>query len=118
MKEISAKDGAEYSYDRLFPHNPDSSRLLVGCPTADYSASRIAMAVEDADARLLNLNLTSLSQSPSTVAVALRVSHRDPERVARSLERYGYEIISVETTSAADDTLRRRYEELMHILNL
>ncbi|MDE6684329.1 MAG: hypothetical protein K2J94_04020, partial [Duncaniella sp.] len=47
------------SLERLFPPRDESSRLLVSCITSDYSASRIARAVEDADAHLLNLNVTT-----------------------------------------------------------
>lgn len=118
IKDLAAKDIKTNQLEVLFPHNPDSSRLLIGCAAADYSASRIAQAVEDADARLLNLNVTSLAGDSSEVVVALRVGHLNPERVARSLERYGYDIISIETDGVSDDTLRRRYEELMRILDI
>ena len=117
MKDLVAKDINTNQLDVLFPHNPESSRLLVGCPAQDYSASAIARAVEDADARLINLNVTSLGTPPAGV-VALRVGHISPERVARSLERYGYEILSVECDDTADDTLRRRYGELMKMLDI
>lgn len=104
--------------EAFFPHNPDSSCLTVACAAADYAASRIARAVEDADAPLLNLNVTSGNSADSHVMVALRVGHRNPERVARSLERYGYNVLSVDADGADDDTLRQRYEELMRYLRL
>lgn len=106
----------------IFPPNPESSRLLIGLPKADFMASHIARAVEDADARLLNLNVTSLpSAVPSGVVVDLRVSHRNPERVVHSLERHGYDVLSVLSPDASDDsdeTMRRRYDELMYLLSL
>ena len=81
-------------------------------------ASRIARAVEDADARLLNLNVTSLSSEQAQLVVDLRVDHRNPERVARSLERYGYTILNTDAGMLDDDTTRSRYEELMKYLSL
>ncbi len=103
----------------LFPENPDSSRLLIGCNPLDFAASRIAHAVEDCDARLLNLNVTSIETGGGLLAVSLRISHRDPDRVARSLERYGYEVLSTESNDgASDDRLRQRYDELMKYLSL
>lgn len=119
-KEIAVKDKIFDRLDVFFPQNPESSRLLLACRTADFSASRIACAVEDCDARLLNLNVTSLTLEADELAVALRVSHRDPSRVAASLERYGYRIVSLESCpgSRADVELRSRYDELMHYLNM
>lgn len=78
---------------RLFPRNPDSSRLTVACAPADYSASRIARAVEDCDVHLLNLNVTDESTSDGRMLIELRVNRRDPSGVARSLRRYGYDVL-------------------------
>ena len=104
----------------IFPPDPESSRILIGLPRVDFMASHIARAVEDADARLLNMNVTGLpAATPAGVVVDLRVSHRNPERVTRSLERHGYSVLSIDTPeSSTDETLRRRYDELMHILSL
>lgn len=89
------------SLERLFPHREESSRLLVGCIPAEYSASRIARAVEDADAHLLNLNVTSDGERMDNRIIAeLRVSHRSPMAVARSLERYGYDPYCVSGTDS------------------
>ena len=117
-KDLAAKDFKNDQIEVFFPHNPDSSRLLIGCRTADFSASRIAHAVEDADARLLNLNVTSLQSPGADLVVALRISHRDAHRAATSLERYGFSVINIEDTPDSDDTIRRRYEELMRILEI
>lgn len=105
---------------RLFPPVDESSMLLVACRRGDYSASRIARAVEDCDAHLLNLNVTSDTDSADSGIIAeLRISHRNPESVARSLERYGYEVVGTDEPLEADDTLmRQRYDEFMHYLNV
>lgn len=99
--------------DYLYPPVNESSRLLVGCNPEDYSASRIAHAVEDCNAQLLNLNVTMpnfdvkgnkenyFSDSKFPVVIDIRVNHRNVERISRSLERYGYSIL--ETSSTADD---------------
>ncbi len=110
----------EPSLDRLFPPREESSRLLVSCLPSDYSASRIARAVEDADAHLLNLNVTTDGERLDNRVVAeLRVSHRSPLAVARSLERYGYEVVDVEHDSLADDEVAsQRLNELMYYIDL
>ncbi len=117
-KDLATKENKNRQFEAFFPPNPDSSRLLVGCAQGDYSASRIAHAVEDADASLINLNVTSLESQAAQIVVALRVDHRDPDRVARSLERYGYTILSVEAADPGDETIRLRYEELMRYINM
>lgn len=106
--------------ERLFPDYGESSTLYISCHSSDYSASKIAHAVEDCNAHLINLNVTSDNDPESgRVGVELRVNHLDPEAVARSLERYGFEVNSVYAPSAADDSvMRHRYEELMHYLNI
>ena len=110
----------EPSLDRLFPPREESSRLLVSCLPSDYSASRIARAVEDADAHLLNLNVTTDGERLDNRVVAeLMVSHRSPLAVARSLERYGYEVVDVEHDSLADDEVAsQRLNELMYYIDL
>lgn len=103
----------------LFPVLPDSSHLLIGTGREDFMATRIAHAVEDVNANLLNMNVTGLNDSENRHIVALRVDHRDPERVARSLERYGYNILDIrkEDGSATDD-MTTRLDELMHYLSI
>ncbi|MBD5251648.1 MAG: hypothetical protein HDR97_05800 [Bacteroides sp.] len=111
---------SEPSLERLFPRLEESSRLLVSCLPSDYSASRIARAVEDADAHLLNLNVTTDGERLDNRMVAeLRVSHRSPLAVARSLERYGFEVVDIDHSALASDPLADdRLSELLYYLDL
>jgi hypothetical protein len=81
---------------RLYPQNPESSRFEVVCHRADYSASRIAHAVEDCDAHVINLNVTADVVDGDCIVVDLRVEHRNMISVVRSLERYGYVVIPID----------------------
>lgn len=121
VQNLAFAAGAEATLERLFPKMEESSTLVLTCRRGDYSASRIARAVEDADAHLLNLNVTADSErSDSRIVAELRISHRDPEAAARSLERYGFEIIDLEGSAYADDDslMRSRYDELMRYLQI
>lgn len=115
----SCGDGTQ-ALRRLLPERNDCSELTVTCHPADYSASAVARAVEDCDAHLLNLNLTSDTTPAGEAVVELRVGLLDPSGVARSLERYGYTVASMRSSAESSDeaTARRRAEELMHYLSV
>lgn len=123
-KELSAKDIKKLSIEQLFAPAADTSSLLVACDRREYSASRLARAVEDADAHLLNLNVTSLlaDDAPDgTVVVALRVGRRDALAVARSIERYGYDVLDFSGDTGDDDsydTARRNADTLLRLLEM
>lgn len=118
-KELQPKELKFPDFDSLFPAVPDSSRILAGCRRSDYSASRVATAVEDCDAHLLNLNVTDLGDEEMPVVFDLRVNLRNAESVARSLERYGYRILLAESGDRADDTtLRERLDEVLRYINM
>lgn len=103
----------------LMPFLPEASELTVACAGEDYSASRIARAVEDCDAHLVNLNVTAGTAPGGMTIIHLRVTHREPGAVARSLERYGYDVVdTTAATDTADDDARRRALEAAHYLSL
>lgn len=103
----------------LFPSVADSSHILVGTGHEDFMASRIAHAVEDADANMINMNVTGMTSAHDRHIIEIRVNHRDPERVARSLERYGYNILDVKSgDGSTNEQLTERLDELMHYLSI
>lgn len=106
--------------DAIWPEQPDASRLLVACSPVDYSASALAKAVEDCDAQLLGLSVTAMRDSLSRPVVALTVSALSADGVARSLERYGYEVIHTESASDSPRSSRdlSRLNELLHYLEM
>lgn len=112
--------GREELLDAIYPAG-DGAELLIAVAPGDYSASRIARAVEDCDRHLLNLNVMSgRTAETERLLVAVRIdSHGGLPAVERSIERYGYDVIA---TSAADvepdDEGRRRVEELLHLLEI
>lgn len=114
----------ETAVDRLFPFLDESSSLTVACHRADYSAGLIARAVEDCDAHLVNLNVTSdnfrdADPTDDTVVIELRVNHRDPSSIVRSLERYGFRVLATDSADDADDeAVRRRLDEFLRYLEV
>ena len=118
-KELVSKDFKTYQVDDLYPAIEGASHLLIGCRRTDYSASRIARAVEDSDAHLLNLNLMLDESGVYDLLVDIRVNRRSGESVARSLARYGFDVLNFTPgEDEADSTLRERVEELLRYLNV
>ena len=108
-------------YARLFPQLQESTELTVVIPASQYSASAIAHAVEDADAHLLNLNVVAGTTPNSRTTAEKRVNHSRGESVARSLERYGFEVIGMTVSGAGtdiSDTTASRARALLHMLDL
>ncbi len=77
---------------RMIAARDDCSVITVECAPGDYSASRIAHAVEDTDAHLVDL--WSVPANGGKVRVTLRVRRDDPSVTVHSLERYGYDVVS------------------------
>lgn len=103
----------------LFPQLNESTELTITCPPSQYSASAIAHAVEDADAHLLNLNVTAGTEPNSLTTVVLRVNHSRGESVAKSLSRYGYETIKIAVPNGITSVeMVDRVRELVHYLNV
>lgn len=118
-KQIVSKDFKTHQIDELYPMHEGSSHLLIGCRGADYAASRIVNAVEDCDATLLNLNVMLDPDNRYELLVDIRVNRVSGASIARSLERYGYDVIEFESDSEVDDELtRRRIEELLRYINI
>lgn len=123
-REATRHTAIQQSAERYTLPWADRSTLTVSIRPENYSASVIARAVEDCDAHLLGLELqnTPDADNPS-LTVSLTVSHRSPMAVARSLDRYGYELISAsssddDNTLINDDTLSRRVAELLRRLEV
>jgi hypothetical protein len=104
------------------PPLDDASELTVACVGRDYLGSALARAVEDCDAHLINMNVTDGFTDDGRMLVHLRVNRRNAAAVARSLQRYGYEVVGgIDPADVADgrtDELRRRAAELLHILEI
>lgn len=83
---------------RMIAPRDDCSIIEVECTPQDYSASSLAHAVEDSEAHLVDV--LSVPAENGMLRVSLRVRHSDPSAAARSLERYGFNVI--DTYSSAN----------------
>lgn len=104
------------------PFLDDWSIVSAQCRPSDYSASVVARAVEDCDAHVYNLNVTDLGDADHPMLVfEIRANHRNGASIARSLERYGFDVLSVAGSGDAagdSDTARERFDNLMRYLEI
>lgn len=121
LEKILPKDDKSAFERHIYPDIEDWSVLIVTCSRSDYSASRIAHAVEDCDCHLLNLNVTAGCDGDSDrPLIELRVSATNVTSVARSLERYGFEVLDMRSSSASlvSTTDNSRIEHLLRLLDV
>lgn len=103
--------------ESLISARDDSSVITLQCAPGDYSASRIAMAVEDTDTHLVDL--WTHPTDGGMVEVNLRVRRDDPSTVVHSLERYGYEVVNASGKTYRDaETTAMRLLELNTLLGV
>lgn len=115
---MTSKDIVTNDLGRLFPANSEASRLVIKCPRHHYLASQLARAVEDCDANVLNLNVTSDTTPDSELLVELRVDRRDAHAVARNIERYGYDVIECHDVHEDSDSRPTAIDELIRYLDI
>lgn len=95
----------------------DCSLVTILCNPADYSASILTHACEDAGAPVVDL-LTQPADSRSII-VTLRLRCDDPSPAVHNLERYGYEVSQAEGNNYTDAMVSaERLLELQALLNV
>ncbi len=127
-RRLGVKDGGELvgiidsdsllgGIGRMIAARDDCSLITLECAPVDYSASRIAHAVEDTDTHLVDL--WSVPSDGGKMRVTLRVRRDDPSAVVHSLERYGYEVVSVYGNDYGDSEIAAlRLLELKTLMNI
>lgn len=103
----------------MFPTVEESVELSMECEAGEFSASRIARAIEDCDAHLLNMNVTSKKGDGGVMTVMLRAGMRNVALAISSLERYGYRVVEVYgSDSNGDSTLSERINDMLRRMNV
>jgi acetoin utilization protein AcuB len=83
----------------------------------DFSLSEIGKIIEDNDARVLSLFVTSHSES-AKVEVTIKLNKMDIQPLIQTFQRYDYTIKESYFESEYYDGLRDRYDQLMTFLNI
>lgn len=92
--------------------------IEIECIPHDFSASRLAQAIEDTNSHLDGF-WTYPSPCGEMTRIVMRVRRRDPQRVISSLERYGFSIVDVYHDDHSDaETNIMRLFELQTLMNI
>lgn len=118
MTENSFDTPTTLSFEELFPPVADELTFTVSAPVADFRVSRLAQAVEDCDARLVNMNITDLGGPSAPVVAEIRVDGQSRERIVRALLGYGYYVDGEIDDNAEIGTFRDRVNELLLYLDI
>ncbi|MDE6560547.1 MAG: hypothetical protein K2K75_04115 [Muribaculaceae bacterium] len=95
----------------------DCSLVTLECSPADYSASILTHACEDAGAPVVDLLTQPADQMH--IRVTLRLRCDDPTPAIHNLERYGYEIAEAEGNHYTDSMIAaERLLEVQMLLNV
>jgi hypothetical protein len=82
----------------------------------DYSMQQISRIIEENNAKILS---TSVSPGEGgKIEVNIKINQPDLNPILSSFERFGYFIKASYQESAYTEDLRKRYDELMRILNI
>lgn len=101
------------------PFSPEATRFSLLCRRSDYSAGRIAAAIEDCNTHVLNLNVTSDAPDSDSLIVDVRVDRNDISALARSLARYDYIVVDSDNADGImDEKGRRRLAEFLRYLDV
>ncbi len=114
--EITKRKRKLTTQDTLIQRD-DCSMVTLLCSPADYSASILTHACEDAGAPVVDL-LTQPADHNS-ISVTLRLRCDDPTPAIHNLERYGYEVADAEGNNYADAVIAaERLLEVQMMLNV
>lgn len=96
--------------------NQPGGIIVLKVNNKDYYASQITQIVEENDARLLSLFVSSEPDS-TELNVTLKVNKQDLSGILQTLGRYGYEI-KASFFDEDQDYLQDRYDSLMNYLSI
>lgn len=95
----------------------DCSIIIVECTPENFSASKIAHAIEDADAHLFDM--ISTPTDSGMVRITLRIGHIDPSAAIRSIERYEMTVVDAFASNfKSAEISSQRLHELSVYLNI
>jgi len=103
-------------FSRYAAVNQPGGIIVLKVNNKDYYASQIVQIIEENDAHLLSLYISSEPDS-TELDITLKVNKQDLSGILQTFGRYGYEI-KASFFDEDDDYLQDRYDSLMNYLSI
>jgi CBS domain-containing protein len=113
---ITQDDIIQY-YAKSFSFTENGSIIVLKTSKRDYSLAEISRIIEMENATILSSFLTKNPNSEE-ILLTLKLNVQDLQRIIATLERYDYEIKATFAETEYIDSLKERYDSLMHFLNV
>jgi len=113
---ISSSDLLNY-YARTASFSEKGSIIILEMQRRDYSLAEIARITESENAIILSSFVESVGDG-SLLQVTLKVNLEFMDGIMSGFERFGYKVKATFNEGEAVDTLRERYDSLIHYLNV
>lgn len=97
--------------------NEPGGILILEMNQHDYTLTQIARIVEENNAKILSVFITSLPES-TLIEVTIKINTTDLDRIIQTFHRYDYTIKETFQKGRFHEDLKRRYDELMNYLNM
>ena len=116
-KGLITQDDIIQFYANSFSFTENGSILVIKTSKRDYSLAEISRIIEMENAAILSAFLTQSSDSEE-ILVTIKLNVLDIQRIIATLERYEYTIKATFSETEYLDSLKERYDSLMHFLNV
>lgn len=104
-------------YANSFSFTERGSIVVIKTTQRDYLLSEISRIVEMENASILSSFLTR-NRDSHEILLTLKINVQDLTHIIASLERYGYSIKATFSETEYLDSMKERYDALMHFLNV
>jgi len=102
---------------RIISLNNPGGIIILELNQSDYSLTEIAQIVESNDAKVLNLYITSFTNS-TKINVTLKINKIDLTQILRTFNRYDYVVKASFSENQYLDDIKDRYDLLMNYLKM
>lgn len=113
---ITQDDIIQY-YAKSFSFTENGSIIVIKTRKRDYSLAEISRIIEMENAAILSSFLTKNPDSDE-ILVTLKLNVQDLQHIVATLERYDYTIKATFAETEYIDSLKERFDSLMHFLNV
>ena len=116
-KGLITQDDLIQFYANSFSFSEKGSIIVIKTNKRDYSLAELSRIIEMENASILTSFLTSNTET-NEILVTLKLSIQDIQHVLAALKRYEYTIMATFSEVEYMDTLKERYDSLMHFVNV